>query len=84
MSVEKMSVSFDLELGGAIRAAAAGAGQSVSAWLADAAWEQLRLSALDDAISAWEQEFGALTGAEMAGAADVLDGAAARRRRGAA
>ena len=34
MGVEKMSVSFDLDLGEAIRASATGRSQSVSAWLA--------------------------------------------------
>src|SRR2546423_505409 len=37
MGVEKMSVSFDLELGEAIRSSAAGEGRSVSAWLGAAA-----------------------------------------------
>jgi hypothetical protein len=46
MGVEKMSVSFDLELGEAIRAAASDASQSVSAWLAQAARDRLRLEAL--------------------------------------
>ena len=56
MGVEKMSVSFDLELGEAIRESATGSGQSVSAWLADAARDRLRLEALAQAIEAWEQQ----------------------------
>jgi hypothetical protein len=83
MGVEKMSVSFDLELGGAIRASATGMGQSVSAWLADAARDRLRLEALGQAIGAWEQEFGPLTESEVADADRVLERAAKKRRRGA-
>ena len=65
MGVEKMSVSFDLELGEAIRTSAASGNQSVSAWLADAARDRLRLEALGEAIGAWEQEHGPLTDAEV-------------------
>jgi hypothetical protein len=72
MGVEKMSVSFDLELGEAIRRSAGQGGQSVSAWLADAARDRLRLQALGDAIATWEGEFGALTEAEVADAERLL------------
>jgi len=84
MGVEKMSVSFDLELGEAIRTAAGGSGQSVSAWLADAARDRIRLEALGEAVAAWEDEFGSLTEAEVAEAERSLDRAATKRRRGAA
>lgn len=84
MGVEKVSVSFDLELGEAIRASASGAGQSVSAWLAEAARDRLRLEALASAVKAWEQEFGALSDAEVAAAERVLDRTAKRRRKGVA
>ena len=89
MGVEKMSVSFDLELGEAIRTSAAGGNQSVSAWLAEAARDRLRLEALGEAIAAWEQEFGALTEAEVTEAEELLaqpgpGKKAPRRRRGAA
>jgi hypothetical protein len=73
MGVEKMSVSFDLELGEAIRSSAAGEGRSVSAWLAEAARDRLRLEALGDAVAAWEEQFGPLTEAEVAGADRLLD-----------
>lgn len=79
-----MSASFDLKLGEAIRASAASAGQSVSAWLAEAARDRLRLEALADAVTAWEQEFGPLTEAEVGDADRVLEHAAERRRRGVA
>ena len=92
MGVEKMSVSFDLELGEAIRSSAAGEGRSVSAWLAEAARERLRLEALGDAVAGWEEQFGALSDAEVAAAARLLDQPAdagakktrSSRRRGAA
>jgi hypothetical protein len=92
MGVEKMSVSFDLELGEAIRSSAAGEGRSVSAWLAEAARDRLRLEALGDAVAAWEEQFGPLTDAEVAEADRRLDQPAAAgakksrspRRRGAA
>jgi hypothetical protein len=89
MGVEKMSVSFDLELGEAIRTSAAGGNQSVSAWLAEAARDRLRLEALGEAISAWERKFGTLTDAEVAEAEELLAQPGPgkkppRRRRGAA
>lgn len=84
MGVEKLSVSFDVELGEAVKRSAAGSDQSVSAWLAEAARDRLRLQALGDAVQAWEQQFGALTDAEVAEAGQVLERAAAVRRSGAA
>ena len=74
MGVEKMSVSFDLELGEAIRASAKDAAQSVSAWLAEAARDRLRLEALGQAVADWERAFGPLTAAEIAQADHVLGG----------
>ena len=74
-----------VELGEAIRTSAAGADQSVSAWLADAARDRLRLQALGEAVNAWEQEFGPLTDTEIAQADCLLERAAKLRpRRGAA
>ena len=73
MGVEKMSVSFDLDLGEAIRSSAAGEGRSVSAWLAEAARDRLRLEALGGAVGAWEEQFGPLTDAEVAQAERLLD-----------
>jgi hypothetical protein len=83
MGVEKMSVSFDLELGEAIRSSATSASQSVSAWLAEAARDRLRAEALGEALAAWEQQYGALTDAEVAEATKLLEGND-KRRRGAA
>jgi hypothetical protein len=73
MGVEKMSVSFDLELGEAIRGAARKSEQSVSGWLGEAARDRLRLEALGEAITSWEQKFGTLTEAEVADAERLLD-----------
>jgi hypothetical protein len=82
MGVEKMSVSFDLELGKAIRSSAGGASQSVSAWLAEAARDRLRLEALGQAMTSWEDEFGPLRDAEIQAADRLLDKPARRRRQG--
>lgn len=68
MKVDKMSVSFDAELGDAVRVAAAQAGKGLSAWLAEAAASKLRADALTDFLGEWEAEHGALTLAELAGA----------------
>ncbi|MGQ0776576.1 MAG: hypothetical protein ACT4NY_19480 [Pseudonocardiales bacterium] len=84
MGVEKVSASFDLELGAAIRSSASSAGQSVSAWLAEAARARLRLEALAAAVAAWEQDFGPLTEAEVGDADRVLGRAAQQRRKGVA
>ncbi len=81
MGVEKLSISFDLELGEAIRASASGRSQSVSAWLADAARDRLRLEALGEAVQAWEQRFGKLTDTELADAERRLQRADSKRRR---
>ena len=81
MGVEKMSVSFDLELGAAIRASATVSDQSVSAWLAEAAANRLRLDGLGGALQAWESRFGTLAEVEVATADAVLTRASKRRRR---
>lgn len=82
MGVEKLSVSFELELGEAVRASATGAGQSVSGWLAAAARDRLRLEALGQAVVAWEQRYGALTEDEVAEAEALLGDAIRPRRSG--
>lgn len=66
MKVDKLSVSFDPELGDAVRSAAAQAGQPVSSWLADAAASKLRAEALAEFLASWEAEHGALTADEIA------------------
>lgn len=81
MTVEKLSISFDAELGDAVRNAAARAGEGVSSWLADAAGTKLRSEALAEFLGGWESEHGALTADEIAEAERELglrasDGAA--------
>jgi len=72
MKVDKLSVSFDPDLGDAVRAAARQRGGGLSRWLADAAAAKLRTEALADFLDAWEAEHGPLTAAELAQAADEL------------
>ena len=81
MGVEKMSVSFDLKLGEAIRGSAERSGQSVSAWLAESAALRLRQEMLGEAIGAWERKYGKLTAEEKGSADRLLDRAAAKRER---
>jgi hypothetical protein len=66
MKVDKLSISFEPELGDAVRAAAAQAGQPVSSWLAEAAASKLRAEALAEFLASWESEHGVLTREEVA------------------
>jgi hypothetical protein len=66
VKVDKLSVSFEADLGDAVRSAAAQAGKPVSAWLAEAAASKLRAEALAEFLSGWETEHGVLTAAEVA------------------
>ena len=68
MKVDKMSVSFDPELGDAVRAAARDRGMPLSTWLAEAAAGKLRAEALSAFLDEWEREHGALTVEELAAA----------------
>ena len=52
---------------------------SVSAWLAEAARDRLRLEALGQAVATWEQELGPLTEAEIARADRLLQHETKRR-----
>ena len=81
---QQSSVSFDLELGEAIRSSATDSGQSVSAWLAEAARDRLRLEALADALASWQHEFGPLADAEVEEAERSLERPRTRRRKGVA
>ncbi len=65
MKVDKLSVSFDPELGDAVRSAAADAGKPVSSWLAEAAASKLRAEALAKFLADWQGEHGALTAEEI-------------------
>ena len=66
MRVDKLSVSFDPELGDAVRSAAAQAGKPLSAWLAEAAASKLRAEALNEFLVGWQAEHGVLTAGEIA------------------
>lgn len=72
MKVDKLSVSFEPELGGEVRAAARKRGGGLSGWLADAAAAKLRSEALAEYLDAWEAEHGALSAAELVTAAGEL------------
>jgi hypothetical protein len=66
VKVDKFSISFDPELGDAVRSAAAQAGKPVSSWLAEAAANKLRAEALAEFLADWEAENGVLTARELA------------------
>lgn len=66
MKVDKLSVSFDPDLGDAVRAAAQRSGRGLSGWLAEAAAARLRAEALVEFLDAWESEHGELTDEELA------------------
>jgi hypothetical protein len=66
VKVDKFSISFDPELGDAVRSAAAQAGKPVSSWLAEAAANKLRAEALAEFLADWEAEHGVLTARELA------------------
>lgn len=72
MKVDKLSVSFDPELGDAVRDAARRKGTSLSGWLAQAAAAKLRAEALREFLDEWEAEHGPLTAEELAAAAAEL------------
>jgi hypothetical protein len=61
VKVDKLSISFEPELGDAVRSAAAQAGKPVSSWLAEAAVGKLRTEALAEFLAGWESEHGVLT-----------------------
>jgi hypothetical protein len=66
MKVDKMSISLDPSLGDDVRAAAARAGVTVSAWLAAAARARLRREALRELLVDWQAEHGEITAEELA------------------
>jgi hypothetical protein len=72
MKVDKLSVSFDPDLGDAVRAAAKRSGRGLSRWLAGAATARLRAEALAEFLGAWEDEHGELTAEELARAAEEM------------
>ena len=65
MKATKLSISLPAEIGDEIRQAARSSGQSLSAWLADAAAAKLRSQALAEFLDQWELEEGPLTAEEI-------------------
>lgn len=63
---DKRSVSFPPELAKEIDQAAAGAGSTFSAWIAETASRRLRLDAGRRGAAEWETEHGPLTEQELA------------------
>jgi hypothetical protein len=72
MKANKLSISLDAELGERVRDAARRQGQSLSAWLAEAAAARLRKDSLRRALDEYQAEHGAFTPDEIAqGEADL-------------
>lgn len=72
MKVDKLSISFDPDLGDAVRAAAKRDGAGLSRWLAEAAAAKLRADALTEYLDTWEAEHGPLGVEELEAAARDL------------
>jgi hypothetical protein len=72
MKVDKLSVSFDPDLGDAVRDAAKRGGRGLSGWLAEAAQAKLRSEALEDFLDGWEAKHGVLSSDQLAAAAAEL------------
>ena len=79
MAAEKYSASMDDVLLRDARADAEAAGLTLSAWLAGAAADRLRLKALHHLVDGWEAEHGAISVAEL----DTLEEKVAVARRSA-
>ena len=73
MTVRKVSVALDPDVAAAAADAAALRGDSLSAWLNDAAAVRLRVERGRAAVREWEAEAGALTEVERARADRDLD-----------
>ena len=72
MKVDKLSVSFEADLGQEVRAAARQGGRGLSGWLADAARARLRAEALTEFLDGWETRHGPITPEELAWATAEL------------
>lgn len=73
MAVKKISVALDPDVAEAAASAAQAHGQSLSAWLNDAARGRLVLERGKQAVQQWQEEHGALTPDERATADALLD-----------
>lgn len=78
MAVKKRSIALDPDVAAAAASAAAISGQSLSAWLNDAARTRLRIEDGLAAVAEWEAEQGSLTAEERAAADRRLDGLVGR------
>jgi hypothetical protein len=72
VAADRITISFDGELGRAVRDAAERDGMSVSGWLSEAAADRLRNELLGIALGHWIAERGTPTDEEMQWAADSL------------
>lgn len=73
MTVKKISVALSPGVASAAAAAAEAHGQSLSAWLNDAARNQLRIERGLAAVREWEADNGAITEEERAEADAIVD-----------
>lgn len=73
MAVKKLSIALDPDVADAAASAAETSGQSLSAWLNDAARTRLRVEDGLAAVAEWEAEQGPLTAEERAAADRQLD-----------
>jgi hypothetical protein len=73
MAVKKLSIALDPDVADAAASAAEISGQSLSAWLNDAARTRLRVEDGLAAVAEWEAEQGRLTAKERAAADRELD-----------
>jgi alkylhydroperoxidase family enzyme len=73
MAVKKLSIALDPDVADAAASAAEISGQSLSAWLNDAARTRLRVEDGLAAVAEWEAEQGPLTAEERAAADRQLD-----------
>jgi predicted transcriptional regulator len=73
MAVKKLSIALDPDVADAAASAAEVSGQSLSAWLNDAARTRLRVEDGLAAVAEWEAEQGRLTAPERAAADRELD-----------
>ncbi len=65
MPVDKISISFEAELGDSVRQAARRDDKALSTWLAEAAEAKLRAEALRAFLDDWQREHGPFTAEEM-------------------
>jgi predicted transcriptional regulator len=73
MAVKKLSIALDPDVADAAASAAEISGQSLSAWLNDAARTRLHVEDGLAAVAEWEAEQGPLTAEERAAADRQLD-----------